>query len=341
MGNVEIVRFRYAPESLEKLAYGAGMIGNIRAHPWLIGVLPFFLCAQRKALLQLVTQEEGPTIVHAHWLFPQGWLAAQALSDSQTPLIVTAHGSDVLALRGPFWDRLHRATLARATHVTAVGPEIDARLAQLGDAAQVDLLPLGIDASCFDNKSVNREPDLILMVGRLDAAKGGDVLIRAVAHLRGAGRQIRVVIAGEGPARRDWVQLAGSLGLGCCVHFVGWLEAEALRMHYRRAACCVFPSLREGFGLALCEALASGAPVVASDLPAFKYIDDGNGCIAFFAPGDVKALASQLAAMLDAPERRLAMGVAGRTRAQTFSAEAAAEQYARILSEALVAGGLR
>lgn len=341
LGDVEVVRYRYAPDSLEQLAYGAGLAGNIRAKPWLLGLLPTFLCAQRRALRHLLAREHGPAVVHAHWLFPQGWLAAHALSAANVPVVVTAHGSDVLGLRGPFWGRIHRATVARATRVTAVGPEVAARLAEFNGGTPVEVLSLGIDAGFFADAGEVRENGLVLMAGRLAAGKGGDVLLRAVGRLREAGRPIRVIIAGEGPARQDWRRLAEALGLGGCVEFVGWLEASALRAYYQRAACCVFPSRSEGFGLALVEALACETPVLASDLPAFRYIDGASECIGFFPPGDVVALASQLASLLDAPLRRQTMGRAGRACALGFSADAAAERYAHILSEALAAGGAR
>lgn len=339
LGEVDIVRYRYAPESLELLAYEAGLAGNLRVRPWLIGFLPLFLRAQRSALLRLVAQEEGPTVVHSHWLFPQGWLAARALSAIRTPLVVTAHGSDVLALRGSFWDRLHRETLARAARVTAVGPEVADRLDYLdGRTGRVELLPLGVDITHFASEDVVRETGCVLMAGRLAEGKGGDVLLRAIARLRDRGCTVRVIVAGEGAAGQDWQRLAESLGLGGQIDFVGWLDPDALRGCYRRAVCCVFPSLSEGFGLSLVEALACETPVLASDLPAFRYIDGGSECIRFFPPGNDEALASQLASLLAAPNLRVKMGLAGRACARRFAADVAAEQYARILSEAIAVG---
>jgi len=172
----------------------------------------------------------------------------------------------------------------------------------------------------------------IVFVGRLGRDKGGFVLLRAIAALRQAGRQLRLVVAGEGQAREALGRLAATLRLADDVEFVGWQDRAGLRDLYRSATCCVFPSLREGFGLALVEALACGAPVLASNLPAFRYIDDGVGAIRFVEPGDDNTLVRELADVLDSPEVRLHMSKLARERALAFSASESAAVYAELLS---------
>jgi glycosyltransferase involved in cell wall biosynthesis len=329
MAGVDVVRYRYAPERFERLAYGSGMIANLRSSPWLAALLPGFFRAQGQALKRLIHEGAGPVVVHAHWLFPQGWIAARTLKQLNVPLLVTVHGSDVLGLQGRFWDGVHRQTLSRTQAVTAVGPELAERLKVLGiDAA---ILPLGVDTDFFVNGEVARTNELVLFAGRLVREKGVCHLFRAISALIESGRNVRLVVAGDGGQRVALEKLAEDLGISDCVEFAGWQNRQQLRDWYHSASCCVFPSLREGFGLALVEALACGAPVLATDLPAFRHVDANREAIRFFGAGDDVSLARQLAETLDSPEMRNEMSARGRELALAFSASAAAKAYSEIL----------
>lgn len=330
IAGVDVVRFRYAPAAFERLAYRSGMVANLRVAPWLLVLLPVFLWAQARMLRRLTIGDDGPLVVHAHWLFPQGWVAAQVLRRLNVPLLVTAHGTDVMKLRGWFWDWGHRRSLSVAKAITGVGPEVAERLNALGASAA--MLPLGVDTDFFFDTGEARLEGGVLFVGRLASEKGVQHLIEAVALRAKQGGNVRLLIAGEGAERSRLTTMAAALGMSDRVQFLGWQTREQLRELYRKAACCVFPSLREGFGLALVEALACGAPVLASDLPTFRAIDSNLHVIKFFPVGDSAALARLLANALDASRETYRLSAEARELAMTYSATVAASAYAEILT---------
>jgi glycosyltransferase involved in cell wall biosynthesis len=104
-------------------------------------------------------------------------------------------------------------------------------------------------------------PLCVLYVGRLYRRKRVDVLLRAAAMLRG---RIQVRIVGNGPCAAAWRRLSEELKLGDMVTWLGDVSRTALAEEYRRAGIFCLPSVQEGFGIVLLEAMAAGIPIVAS-----------------------------------------------------------------------------
>jgi glycosyltransferase involved in cell wall biosynthesis len=172
------------------------------------------------------------------------------------------------------------------------------------------------------------------VAARLEPVKGIDVLLRAVAALRGRPPGLRVLIAGCGSAGRDLLALRDRLALAGTVEFLGWRD-DLAELH---DACDVFalPSRHEGFGLAALQAMAAGLPVVASRTGGVpELVDDGvTGLLA--EPGDAAALAAALDRLISDPASCAAMGAAARRRAQEhFTIEAMARCVAGVYEELL------
>lgn len=329
---IDVVRFRYAPSHRELLCYGSGMANNIRNHPWRILLLPGFLKAQAKALRNELLKTNGPSVVHAHWLFPQGFVAAHVLRKNNIPLMVTAHGSDVLVLKGWFWKWLHRRTLSRVQCVTTVGPEVRRQLQKLVvDVEKLHLLPLGVDTEYFIPSDKARDCFSLLYVGRLVPEKGVHILIQACSLLLNSFPEGRLIIAGDGVERDSLINLVEYLGVGQQVEFVGWLDKSSLLELYQTATLCIAPSFSEGFCLAVAEAMACGCPLIASDLPAFRYLDAGMDIITFSEAGKVKELELAITNLINMVDKRMEMATKGRKRILELSAQAQATTYASIL----------
>src|SRR5574342_348415 len=98
---VTVYRFQYFPRSLQTLAYGSGMLPNLRRRPWLWIQVPFFLASLTYSLLRLIRRDR-PDLIHAHWILPQGLIAVFAKSFHGVPVIVTAHGTDAFGLQSGF-----------------------------------------------------------------------------------------------------------------------------------------------------------------------------------------------------------------------------------------------
>lgn len=167
-------------------------------------------------------------------------------------------------------------------------------------------------------------PPVILGVGRLTAAKDFATLLRAFAELRGR-RAARLVILGEGEERAALEALAHRLGVAGDVALPGF-EDNPYR-YMRRASAFALSSRWEGLGNALIEAMACGAPVVATDCPngPREILEDGrHGRLV--PVGDAASLARALEACLDEPPVPSAA-----VRAGAFGVEAALDGYAGVL----------
>ena len=268
------------------VAYGAGIVGNLRRRPWLALAVPLFLAAFLRAARRAARDAD---LVHAHWL-PS---AAVGLLTGR-PVIAQVWGTDVELARRVPW--LARQVLRRARLVIAPSTTLAEAVRRLG-AADVRVIPGGVDVPA--DPSREDEPPFVLYAGRLSPEKG-------ILDLVEAADGIPLVVVGDGPLRN---RVPGTQG------FVP--HAELLRL-YERAAVVAVPSRREGFGVVCAEAMAHGRPVVAGAVGGLLdlVVDGETGVLV--RPGDVDGLRSAIRRLLDDPELRRRMGAAARRRAGEF-----------------------
>jgi glycosyltransferase involved in cell wall biosynthesis len=193
----------------------------------------------------------------------------------------------------------------------------------------------GIDASWFrPDPAVTRAPDpTFLYVGRIKRYKGIATAIEAVQVARERGRIVRLEIAGQGDDRARLEDLVRKLGLGDLVRFLGFVGEAEKRDLLRRAWGLVFPSAKEGWGIANIEASSCGTPAIAADRPGLRdsVLDGQTGFL--FPYGDPAALAGiflRLAGDVDLVQQ---LGQAGRRLAESLSWERAANETAQHLKE--------
>jgi phosphatidyl-myo-inositol dimannoside synthase len=287
------------------LAYGAGIVGNVRKRPWRALLLPLFVLGFLRAARRAA---RGADVVHAHWL-PS---AAIALL-TRKPVIAQVWGTDVeLAQRVPW---AARRILRRARVVVAPSHALAERARALG-AREVRVIPGGVDLP--GTVSAPAEPPHVLYAGRLSREKG-------VLELVEAADGIPLVVVGDGPLR-DVVPDA-----------LGFVPHDALERLYASAAVVACPSYREGFGVVCAEAMAHARPVVASAVGGLlDLVVDGETGI-LVPPGDVPALRDALQRLLTDEELRRRMGEAGRQRvAERFSWAAVTDATVAAYEEARV-----
>ncbi len=246
---------------------------------------------------------------------------------SRVPVLITVH--DLAPLRHPeafpVWTRLYartrlRGTIRSARRVVAVS-EFSKRevVALCGVAAEnVDVVPNGVDLT-FTPDGPAAPGDYVLAVGTLEPRKN---LPRAIEAARLAGVELRIV----GAAGWGGVEASGE-GV-CWLGRVGDAELAAL---YRGARCLVYPSLYEGFGIPVAEAMACGTPVVTSRDSAMA--DVAGDAAVLVDPLDSRAIADGIAT---ASERRDTLRALGLARARLFTwelaATAAVESYRKALT---------
>lgn len=164
----------------------------------------------------------------------------------------------------------------------------------------------------------------VLWVGQIESRKNVKRLLRAFAQV---AREFphRLVIAGEQRwSTREELSEVGALGLQGRIQFLGWVQHTDLPAIYRLAELFAFPSLYEGFGIPLVEAMACGCPILTANTCAPPEVVDGAGYLV--DPYDVTAIATGLRTMLSDPALRASMVARGLDRAKEFSWEKSARQ---------------
>ena len=197
---------------------------------------------------------------------------------------------------------------------------------------------LHVADSLRDRFRIGPRERIVLFVGGLDRAhyfKGVEVLLRAFLQLRSQPKTPRavLVIVGDGNLRADYERLASALGIRDRVIFLGRVGTEELPAAYRLADVVVLPSVdrSEAFGIVLLEAMASGRPIVASNLPGVRTLIRGGKNGLLVPPGDAAALAEGISRLLMMKRGAAGrMGRASRVLARGYAADRVAARLVRL-----------
>jgi len=193
------------------------------------------------------------------------------------------------------------------------------------------------DATAFGRAALDDPPrhggdEYVLYVGNLLPHKNLLRLLDAMAILR-RRRFCRLVIRGHG--RTGYVRAVHerveTLGLGDAVTFLDYLPENTLRSLYTKAACLVLPSLGEGFGIPVLEAMACGTPVVTSDIPALREV--GGDAALLADPYETMSIADAMYRALSDRALREELRERGWRRVQAFSWQKTGEEVSRLIDE--------
>jgi glycosyltransferase involved in cell wall biosynthesis len=264
------------------IAYGSGVLGNLKRAPWKLALVPAMMASFARAARRAARDAD---LVHAHWL-PSG---AVALATGR-PFVVQLWGTDVeLARRAQVFAR---RVLSRARLTICASKALADSARELG-AKEVRVIPSAVELP--ERVGEPADPPEVLFVGRLSAEKG-------ILELVQAAEGMKLTVAGDGPLRD---RVPGALGL---------VPHDELAPFYERAAIVAVPSHREGFGVACAEAMAHGRPVVASAVGGLLdlVVDGETGLLV--PPRDVAALRAALERLLGDADLRRRLGEAGRER---------------------------
>jgi glycosyltransferase involved in cell wall biosynthesis len=281
-------------------------------------------------------------VVHAHFARRAGFWRQAAFAGLalalRKPLVVQLHGGGYEA----FHDRCSmparmaiRALLERATCVIVPCESLRTWVQRVARDANVTCVPspVAVPASVVPLAS---RPNVVLFLGRLEREKGAFDLLDAVASVRAAIPDVRVVCAGEGD-RAAVQQYAEGLGIRDAVKFVGWVGPSGKRALLESAAVLALPSYEAGLPASALEAMAAGVPVVAAAVGGIpEAIADGvSGFL--IPPGDTAALSRHLRKLLLDRSLAARVGAAGR---ETVRLRHAAERVVPRLEEVYHALGV-
>jgi len=321
----------------------------------LFAYLPEF--ASETALYSLRTQVRYD-VIHAHyWL--SGWAAHVLQRYWHVPQLLmfhtTAHMKNAVASTAdreiPLRLEIERKLIDLADGLVAANPDEREDLIShmRSPIDKVCTVPPGVDLALFrpgDQTMARRElglsqdEDIILGVGRIDPIKGFETLLNALVSMKTAGKTPTLIIAGGeldqddeplGSLARLRMQ-ADILGVRDQIRFAGSQSHERLAIHYRAADVVAVPSRYESFGLVAIEAMASGTPVVASNVGGLRFTVENDRSGYLVPHSDPDALAAALGRILGDDVLRRCLGTGAITCAERFSWETVGERIERMYS---------
>jgi glycosyltransferase involved in cell wall biosynthesis len=282
-----------------------------------------------------------PDVIHAFALAGEFWtVVARLLQRRPPPLVTSIRGRyewySTRDWRAKRWISSHSR---RVVSNSAAGADYAVTCGGVRQD-QLDIIPNGIDLDAFDASARRGWPSglptlpggRVLFVGRFVDHKNLPCLLRALALLNSRGRPTGAYLVGDGPLREPLNALAGGMGIG---HLLCWLgERSDVPALMAGADCVVLPSHREGLSNAILEGMAAARPIVATAVGgSVELVSDGVTGI-LCPDDDAGRLAEALARVLDDPALARRMGVAGRERiVQDYSAQALGRQMSGIYKE--------
>lgn len=279
-----------------------------------------------------------PDVVHAHF-GPNGITAAAALR-GRVPLVVDFHGYDFTSFtKSEGWGLYKR--MLRSSRIV-VHSAFAAERVRAGLGVETRRVQLGVDLSLFTatGRAVRwPSPLRLLVVGRLVPGKGQRYAIHALAALRRGSEPLdaRLRIVGNGPDRSVLEALAQELGVAEHVDFTGAVSYARVAQEMSAADVLLIPSVvspdggEEAFGRVAIEGLASGLPVVASDVGGLPETVNGAGYVV--RSGDPHAIAGAVRRLVGS-ETPTGCATRSATRASAFSIERMWDEYDRVAWEA-------
>lgn len=349
---VAVRTFRYAPERFEVLGYSRSLERDETVRVGAAAVTPLYSLAARRAVRSelAAARRAGAAydLVQGHWVVPNGVAAAAAVGrrggrgghGGAPALALGLHGSDVFLAERRGVRRAVAWALARTALVTGCSPELVDRVCALGfprDAARV--IPYGVDVDKFApleeagagaaeraaawrrELGVPAAAPVAFGLGRMATKKGFQVLFEALPELLAAAPEAHWVLAGAGDLLPGLRRRAAAMRGGERVHLPGAVLRDRLPDLFRAADLFVLPAVHDargnvdGLPNVILEAMASALPVVATAISGIPLAVEDGVTGRLVPEGEPAPLAAALLELLADPERRRALGAAGRRRA--------------------------
>jgi glycosyltransferase involved in cell wall biosynthesis len=286
--------------------------------------------------IRKVLQNTKPDILHAHFAYPEGWVAylAKTSSSHKPPLVVTLHGYDIQTEPTcNYGIRLYRQYDALVKKVLNNADAIIAPSTAMYREAQkivenpdkVHLIYNGVDITRFhpslDGKNIRDQYDLhgkfvIFTARHHRCVYGLQYLIRSAPIVLKKRSDVVYIIGGDGPLRPHLTNLAKALGVERHIIFTGYISRDQIPHYYAASDIVVVPSLLEGMSLMIAEAMATVKPVIATKVGGNvdQIIDEYNGFLV--PPRDPEAIARKILELLENPEKAKEMGKKARQLAE-------------------------
>jgi len=325
--------------------------GNLTVHyiPFPLANYPIFVprCVTNRIIRREIMKVR-PDIIHVQGIGK--YYSFPILKECSNPVILTVHGiihqeskswRGLLGkYRGYVGRYLEKNILNRAKYLIAVSPYVKRAIAPM-TTGEISVIYNSLNEMFF-SVDKNEVPNRILFVGGIEERKGLHVLIDAIAAIKQTIPAIKLHIVGgirKASYYNDLLNQIVNLGLQDSIVFKNHLSNSELMQEYSEAALFVLPSKEESLGVVLLEAMATGTPIVASNIGGIPdIIEDGqNGYLVNY--GDSQAMASSIIKLLSDDKLRGEMGAKGKEMAKNYVPHKIAMEhlslYKRVFREVL------
>ncbi len=310
MSGLTVYRFPYFyPKKYQNLAWGAGLLSNIKRSNLAKLQLPSFMLSEIINMNKLIKKEKI-RLIHAHWIIPSGLLAVILKKMHNIPVVVSVHGSDIFSLKGPISRLIQRYVIENCDVCTANSSATKEEIIKkLKIKKDIKVIPMGVDMKQFAKKkgkkllrkykNNDKNNKILLFVGRLAEQKGLQYLIKALPLVLKKYPETKLLVVGEGSYKKELTGLASKLDLGKSIAFIGALPHSELAGYYKIADALILPSISgEGLGIVLAEAIAAGTPVIGTKTGGIPDIIKDRETGLLVRKKDEKDIADKISALL-------------------------------------------
>ncbi len=261
-------------------------------------------------------------VIHCHGIFPPE-LAYWAARYTDSPFVITFHAVTPRLPRyiGKTFQRLFHCVVKKNRAKIAVS-HVCKRWAETFFPGDFYIIPNGVDTNKFRPNvppAVTNSTPNILFVGRLEKRKGLEILLKVLGIVKKEIPDLKLIVVGFGPLEKYYSNLAYKLGLNDCINFVGPVTNDQLAAYYTSATVYVAPTIKpEAMGIVIIEAMSCARPIIASNITGYnEIITNGiNGIL--IPPGDYRALAQAIVAVINSKDYQEYLGRNARIRAEEF-----------------------
>jgi len=285
-----------------------------------------FLAYAFRAWLKLkwLIRKEGIDIIHSHHL-PDALIAKFI---GNIPKVETEHSSGFLeAVEKGKHKRLYAWILGQADRLIGTSQELVDKVVELGIGRDKTLfIPNGVDIDVFhpqvngsgirERYGIASDDKVILCPRRLVAKNNVGYLIEAMPEVIKQNSQVRCLIAGCGSERAKLEEEAVALGIANRVTFTGEIPNSEMPEYYAASDIVVLPSLKEGTSIAGLEAMATGKPLVGTNVGGIPHIIANNKTGVLVRLGNPRELACAMVSLLNDDGKRVTMGLNARKRVE-------------------------
>lgn len=267
-------------------------------------------------LSKRLLREIKPDIVHAHYASSYGAICALS---SKLPFFLSVWGKDVYDFpkKSVFHKSLLKYVLSRSSWILSTSSAMAKETEQYTDQ-RIYITPFGVDMDTFQPRPELRNPQMFTVgtIKALDSKYGIDVLLKACARVKQARPDLplSIRIAGKGPEAKKLAELAGALGLGNSVQWLGFISQKRAAEEWASFDVAIIPSVEESesFGVSAVEAQACRTPLIISDIPGLLEASNQGETAIVVPRGDEEALCQAILRLADTPKCRAEMGKNGR-----------------------------